>query len=124
MSHNIFKIVTKIILFSVIIWIIMVFTGTPWDRYSNYRKASQYLKNKYSQKIIILNSEYDFKYSGYYFFAYPEGRKDLVFRVVQTKIGMLQFVVHKTTKKFDFRDNLFNGYYGYLCLQKKILYKL
>lgn len=107
MSHNIFKIITKIILFSIIIGVLMIFTGTPWDIYSNYRKASQYLKNKYAQEIIIKDSVYDFKFGGYYFFAYPEGRKDLVFSVVQNNKGMIQFVVPKTTKKFDFKDNLF-----------------
>lgn len=108
MFYKILKKAIYTIPFLIIVGGLIFFFGTPWGRYSSFKKAYQYLENKYAQKIIIQDSVYDFKSGGYYFFAYPEGKKDIVFKVVQTNKGMIHFITPQATKRIDYKDNLFN----------------
>lgn len=72
---------------SIVVYLSTILYGTPWGKVDAKKQAEYYLKNKYTQKMIIDGVYYSPDASSYYVEAHPQQNSKLGFNVRKMSVS-------------------------------------
>ncbi|WP_422446523.1 hypothetical protein [Thermoanaerobacterium sp. DL9XJH110] len=92
-------------------YLLFFFYGKPWESEKYRKEVIDYLKNKYTEPMIIREISYDFLHNRYSTEAFPESHPELVFNIRNFKDDY-NIVLWRHQARNDF-ESVLKDIYGY-----------